>query len=124
MWGTVTRELPQCGRAVWNQTQQLQSNSVAFYSGLYRYYVCFRGHFHSVTVNTALERPERLIGRVAELLSDRYTIVHIDKCIENNVLRINEIEANVKMHLPDVLANSTIGELFMQQEDWLTQMPI
>lgn len=30
-----------------------------------------------VTVNTAPERAKRLIGRVAEELKDRYTIIHV-----------------------------------------------
>jgi hypothetical protein len=32
------------------------------------------------SVNTAPERAKRLIGRVAEALSDRYTIIHVDNC--------------------------------------------
>jgi hypothetical protein len=39
-----------------------------------------KGPFHLVTVNTAPERAKRLIGRVAEALSDRYTIIHVDNC--------------------------------------------
>lgn len=39
-----------------------------------------KGPFTLVTVNTAPERAKRLIGRVAEALSDRYTIIHIDNC--------------------------------------------
>ncbi|KAJ5671406.1 hypothetical protein N7507_000533, partial [Penicillium longicatenatum] len=36
--------------------------------------------FTLVTINSALERAKRLIGRVAELLSDRQTIIPIDNC--------------------------------------------
>lgn len=39
-----------------------------------------KGPFRLVTVNTAPERAKRLIGRVAEALSDRYTIIHVDNC--------------------------------------------
>jgi hypothetical protein len=37
-----------------------------------------KGPFKLVTVNTAPERAKRLIGRLAEALKDRYTIIHID----------------------------------------------
>ncbi|KAJ5651028.1 uncharacterized protein N7484_004751 [Penicillium longicatenatum] len=36
--------------------------------------------FTLVTINSAPERAKRLIGRVAELLSDRQTIIPIDIC--------------------------------------------
>lgn len=39
-----------------------------------------KGPFRLVTVNTAPERAKRLIGRMAEALSDRYTIIHVDNC--------------------------------------------
>jgi hypothetical protein len=39
-----------------------------------------KGPFRLVTVNTAPERAKRLIGRMAEALKDRYTIIHIDNC--------------------------------------------
>jgi hypothetical protein len=39
-----------------------------------------KGPFRLVTVNTAPERAKRLIGRVAEALSDRYTIEHVANC--------------------------------------------
>lgn len=39
-----------------------------------------KGPFRLVTVNTAPERAKRLIGRVAESLKDRYTIIHVDNC--------------------------------------------
>lgn len=39
-----------------------------------------KGPFRLVTVNTAPERAKRLIGRVAEALSDRYTVLHVDNC--------------------------------------------
>ncbi|KAJ5547770.1 hypothetical protein N7513_005004 [Penicillium frequentans] len=65
--------------------------------------------FTLITCYTALELAKRLIYRVAELLSDRYTIVHIDNCNEYNALSIDEVEAKVKKHKLDVLANSTIA---------------
>lgn len=39
-----------------------------------------KGPFRLVTVNTAPERAKRLIGRVVEALSDRYTIIHVANC--------------------------------------------
>lgn len=39
-----------------------------------------KGPFHLVTVNTVPERARRLIGRVADNLKDRYTIIHVDNC--------------------------------------------
>lgn len=39
-----------------------------------------KGPFRLVTVNTAPERAKRLIGRVADSLKDRYTIIHVDNC--------------------------------------------
>lgn len=39
-----------------------------------------KGPYHLVTVNTAPERAKRLIGRVADALKDRYTIIHVDNC--------------------------------------------
>ncbi|KAJ6169150.1 hypothetical protein N7497_001993 [Penicillium chrysogenum] len=57
-----------------------------------------KGPFHLVSVNTAPERAKRLIGRVAEALSDRYTIIHVDNCE-----KIDEVEDKVKQHNPEVL---------------------
>ncbi|OKL57197.1 hypothetical protein UA08_07660 [Talaromyces atroroseus] len=57
-----------------------------------------KGPFKLVTVNTAPERAKRLIGRLAETLKDRYTIIHID-----NAEKIEEVEPKVKEHQPDVL---------------------
>lgn len=39
-----------------------------------------KGPFRLVTVNTAPERAQRLIGRVADSLKDRYIIVHEANC--------------------------------------------
>lgn len=39
-----------------------------------------KGPFRLVTVNTAPERAQRLIGRVAVALKDRYEIIHVDNC--------------------------------------------
>lgn len=39
-----------------------------------------RGPFRLVTVNTAPERAKRLVGRVTDILSDRFTIEHVDNC--------------------------------------------
>ncbi|KAJ5357717.1 hypothetical protein N7541_004875 [Penicillium brevicompactum] len=62
-----------------------------------------KGPFHLVTVNTAPERAKRLIGRVAEALKDRYTIVHVDNCE-----KIDEVEAKVKQHNPEVLFSASM----------------
>ncbi|OGE47553.1 hypothetical protein PENARI_c041G07910 [Penicillium arizonense] len=62
-----------------------------------------KGPFHLVTVNTAPERAKRLVGRVAEALSDRYTIVHVDNCE-----KIDEVEAKVKQHNPEVLFSASM----------------
>ncbi|KAK5938382.1 hypothetical protein PMZ80_009352 [Knufia obscura] len=51
-----------------------------------------------VTVNTAPERAKRLIGRVAEELKDRYTIIHVA-----NADSIEQVEATVEEHKPNVL---------------------
>ena len=39
-----------------------------------------KGPFRLVTVNTAPERAQRLIGRVADTLKDRYIIIHEANC--------------------------------------------
>ncbi|KGO46800.1 hypothetical protein PEX1_076740 [Penicillium expansum] len=62
-----------------------------------------KGPFHLVSVNTAPERAKRLIGRLVEALSDRYTIIHVDNCE-----RIDEVEAKVKQHNPEVLFSASM----------------
>jgi len=54
--------------------------------------------YRLVTVNTAPERAKRLVGRTIEALKDRYSIEHVDNCE-----KIDEVEAKVKQHRPDVL---------------------
>lgn len=77
-----------------------------------------KGPFHLVTVNTAPERAKRLIGRVAEALKDQYTIIHVDNCESKHVVlewdndrltiaEIDEVEAKVKQHNPEVLVSPT-----------------
>lgn len=39
-----------------------------------------KGPFRLVTVNTAPERAQRLIGRLVEALKEDYEIVHVDNC--------------------------------------------
>ena len=39
-----------------------------------------KGPFRLVTVNTAPERAQRLIGRLIEALKADYEIVHVDNC--------------------------------------------
>jgi hypothetical protein len=62
-----------------------------------------KGPFRLVTVNNAPERAKRLIGRVAENLKDRYTIIHVDNCAS-----IDEVEAKVTEHKPDVLFSASM----------------
>ncbi|KAG2027683.1 hypothetical protein GB937_000123 [Aspergillus fischeri] len=62
-----------------------------------------KGPFRLVTVNTAPERAKRLIGRVADTLKDRYTIIHVDNCE-----KIEEVAPKVKEHMPDVLFSASM----------------
>ncbi|KAF9886613.1 hypothetical protein FE257_011253 [Aspergillus nanangensis] len=62
-----------------------------------------KGPFHLVTVNTAPERAKRLIGRVAEALKDRYTIIHVDNCE-----KIEEVRPKVTEHMPEVLFSASM----------------
>ncbi|KIX03327.1 uncharacterized protein Z518_06879 [Rhinocladiella mackenziei CBS 650.93] len=54
------------------------------------------GPYKLVTVNTAPERAERLIGRVIEDLKDQYTIQHMTNSID-------AVEGTVKEIQPDLL---------------------
>lgn len=79
-----------------------------------------KGPFRLVTVNTAPERAQRLIGRVADNLKDRYTILHVDNCdsmfqsvsvscLSCRLTRcpeIEDVEPKVKQHMPDVLVSA------------------
>lgn len=51
-----------------------------------------KGPFRLVTVNTAPERAQRLIGRVADTLSDRYTIIHVANCSSTYIIRNKQVE--------------------------------
>lgn len=73
-----------------------------------------KGSYKLVTVNTAPERAERLISRVADRLKERHVILHVDNestpdnfhfpqirhgsktCIE-----MYEVERKVEIHQPD-----------------------
>ncbi|KAJ7909604.1 hypothetical protein B0H13DRAFT_2330193 [Mycena leptocephala] len=59
--------------------------------------------YRLVTVNTAPERAKRLIGRVAEDVKDRYSIVHVV-----NVERIEDVKAAVEREHPDVLFTASM----------------
>nr|XP_036581422.1 uncharacterized protein CTRU02_08472 [Colletotrichum truncatum]KAF6789773.1 hypothetical protein CTRU02_08472 [Colletotrichum truncatum] len=61
-----------------------------------------KGPFKLITVNTAPERAKRLIGRMVEALKDQYTIDYVANC-EIACVGIDEVEAKVKEHQPDVL---------------------
>ncbi|KAJ5184008.1 hypothetical protein N7492_001624 [Penicillium capsulatum] len=62
-----------------------------------------KGPFRLVTVNTAPERAKRLIGRVADSLKDRYTILHVDNCD-----KIEDVAPKVQEHMPDVLFSASM----------------
>lgn len=51
-----------------------------------------KGPFRLVTVNTAPERAKRLIGRVADILKDRYEIIHVDNCDCEYTNSTNQLE--------------------------------
>ncbi|PKY05886.1 hypothetical protein P168DRAFT_303588 [Aspergillus campestris IBT 28561] len=70
-----------------------------------------KGPYHLVTVNTAPERAKRLIGRVADALKDRYTIIHVDNC-EN----IEEVRPKVTQHMPEVLFSASMWSDEQAQE--------
>jgi hypothetical protein len=38
------------------------------------------GPFRLITVNTAPERAQRLIGRLVDALKEDYEIIHVDNC--------------------------------------------
>lgn len=76
-----------------------------------------KGPFRLVTVNTAPERAQRLVGRVADTLKDRYIIIHEANCSsmfpssqaqKQQVLTATEIEEvrpKVQELMPDVLVS-------------------
>ena len=55
-----------------------------------------KGPFRLVTVNTAPERAKRLIGRVAESLKDRYTIIHVDNCESESPTPNNNLQTQLR----------------------------
>ncbi|KAK2790771.1 hypothetical protein FQN53_008594 [Emmonsiellopsis sp. PD_33] len=59
-----------------------------------------KGPFKLVTVNTAPERAYRLIGRVTEALSGKYTIIHAENCEKSE---IDEVAPKVTEIQPDLL---------------------
>lgn len=76
-----------------------------------------KGPFRLVTVNTAPERAQRLIGRLVEALKEEYEIVHVDNCQSklllwntksikaNETSGIDEVLPKVTLHQPDVLVS-------------------
>ncbi|RJE22755.1 hypothetical protein PHISCL_04900 [Aspergillus sclerotialis] len=62
-----------------------------------------KGPFRLVTVNKAPERAKRLIGRVSDILKDRYIIIH-----EANCEKIEEVGPKVKELMPDVLFSASM----------------
>jgi hypothetical protein len=79
------------------------------------------GPFKLVTVNTVPERAKRLVGRVVEELSDRYTIIHAANVdskhqlyniniiwkIDLHVLaEIEDVATTVREVQPDMLVSS------------------
>lgn len=76
-----------------------------------------RGPYRLVTVNTAPERAQRLVGRLVDELKDRYTIYHAANCESSfNVLfhvllisdtrsAIDAVEQTVRHVQPDLLVS-------------------
>ncbi|KAF2638536.1 hypothetical protein P280DRAFT_404682 [Massarina eburnea CBS 473.64] len=62
-----------------------------------------KGPFTLVTVNTAPERAKRLIGRMVEGLSERYTIIHVDNCDT-----IEQVSPKVRQHQPNILFSASM----------------
>lgn len=74
-----------------------------------------QGPYKLVTVNTAPERAQRLIGQLADALKDSYTIKHVANCesmaiifcqkvlFADKGLEIDEVESSVQKHKPDLL---------------------
>ncbi|EGP90473.1 unnamed protein product [Zymoseptoria tritici ST99CH_1A5] len=56
------------------------------------------GPYKLVTVNTAPERAQRLIGQLVEALKDEYTIIHAANCET-----IESVKSTVEQNQPDVL---------------------
>lgn len=81
-----------------------------------------KGPFRLVTVNTAPERAQRLIGRLVEAMKDRYTIIHEANCasmlpllnpsqseachVLTRSAAIEEVGPKVKEVMPDVLVSN------------------
>jgi hypothetical protein len=76
-----------------------------------------KGPFRLITVNTAPERAQRLIGRLVDALKEDYEIIHVDNCqsmtprrflIHNAdcLLGKDEVLPKVTVHEPDVLVSS------------------
>ncbi|KAF2425323.1 hypothetical protein EJ08DRAFT_594515 [Tothia fuscella] len=61
------------------------------------------GPIKLVTVNTAPERAKLLIGRMAEQVKDKYTIIHAV-----NVEKIEDVAAAVREHQPDMLFTASM----------------
>ncbi|CCM06967.1 uncharacterized protein FIBRA_09281 [Fibroporia radiculosa] len=67
--------------------------------------------FRLVTVNTTPERAKRLIGRVAEGVKDRYTIVHAA-----NADNIDDVKPTLEREQPDVLFTASMWTPEQAQE--------
>lgn len=77
-----------------------------------------QGPYKLVTVNTAPERAQRLIGQLVDALKDSYTIKHVANCeseatvpywkvhVVDKRLEIDEVESSVQKHKPDLLVPS------------------
>ncbi|KAG9240841.1 hypothetical protein BJ878DRAFT_570689 [Calycina marina] len=57
-----------------------------------------KGPYKLVTVNTAPERAQRLIGLVTKDLADQYTIIHAANCATKE-----EVDETIQKHEPDLL---------------------
>lgn len=65
-----------------------------------------KGPFRLVTVNTAPERAKRLVGRVVDILADRYTIEHVDNCASIDVVKetFERVKPDMMVSLPNLLS--------------------
>jgi hypothetical protein len=75
-----------------------------------------KGPFRLITVNTAPERAQRLIGRLVDALKEDYEIIHVDNCQSMTsrwymmfgadcLSGIDEVLPKVTLHKPDVLVS-------------------
>jgi hypothetical protein len=90
-----------------------------------------KGPFRLITVNTAPERAQRLIGRLVDALKEDYEIIHVDNCQSTTsrrylmsgtdcLLGIDEVLPKVTLHKPDVLVSPSWSLIAMSLRFMLT----